>query len=538
MKTKLILLTASFLSSVALASPCGVLQFVEGEVTIGQLGQSYRNAERGSDVTCGNSIATKNGTAILSHRNGDIIIGPNSRIELITVQHANSADEVIVEGSKDSTLSSINFMYGKVRVVSFDNFHVQTASGAVKSEGWSDFYLSDSGTPPKPKLVTIQGNISYTSEETKSRSSVESGHEFFLDTDEEKTAQPSKPLTLQTRQEIRTMSFVARNDANFTSARAVTILGNPDDWNKTIEAERNERRLKLIQQREAQRKERHLKKLQGSYYEHQSDAFKWEMNYVPSLGFYDVPGAAYSAKVTNVQLAIGPEYGINNTFSIGLSVGYDLEFISTSTQGSSGGGNANGLLPPTLYLNSRFLLGGLLLKVGFDFSSPIDSTSNSAAGTSSGVSNGMTFTPFLGLEGDLGSGRIGVRFAMDAWKSTRSISVSGTSFDFTGGQMTKGVLFWEQPLRGEDLWGVDAGIVQFTGENVQVDNSSLSPTQAAAISAALQTSSLTVPQIEIYWSMKSSSDYRVTPTLGYSAMPTLGSVIRGAYISVPIRYSY
>ena len=182
-------------------------------------------------------------------------------------------------------------------------------------------------------------------------------------------------------------------------------------------------------------------------------------------------------KVTNQVLSAKYEYGINEMFSAGLSVGY---LTGETTDTGVAKTSASGLTDVVYFLRGQnAFMEGSSLHYGADINMALakaeyDSTTNKAKNGSSG---GMGMTPYVGYNWIVGPGVVGTKISTELDLSDRTLALKPgtTEVKVKGGNETSLTGFYEQ---GFDKWLV-GGAISYSSVNTTKATVSGSPTNTS-----------------------------------------------------------
>jgi len=247
------------------AKPCGEVTHIAGKVEVlrtkdgEDLNRVAIKITAPFDLLCTDVLVTQSGSrAKVKLENGLITLSPNSRISIAKV----------VKGSQ--TPSLLNLTYGKLRTF-FDGkkaestdkqgsnqikFKVKTPSAVVGVRG-TDFFVGYDANKDSTRQATLKGEVEVEQLKTNAKVVVKSGEQVDVakadtltkekvsediknETDLKDTAKKDlvsepptlevKPIEKETIVEIRQTSPLVKEDIEFTSKEAVTILGEPAKW--------------------------------------------------------------------------------------------------------------------------------------------------------------------------------------------------------------------------------------------------------------------------------------------------------------------
>jgi hypothetical protein len=229
--------------------PCGEVTNITGKVEVlravaGQdLNRVAMKIEVPFELLCTDVLVTQAGSrAKVKMVNGLITLSPNSRISIAKV----------VKGSQ--TPSLLNLTYGKLRTF-FDGkkaeaaakgkeanqtqFKVKTPSAVVGVRG-TDFYVGYDANKEVTRQATLKGEVEVEQIKSQSKVLVKSGEQVDVANGEElkdsakkdldKSELEVKPIAKETIVDIRQTSPLVKEDLEFTSKEAITILGDTTKW--------------------------------------------------------------------------------------------------------------------------------------------------------------------------------------------------------------------------------------------------------------------------------------------------------------------
>lgn len=281
---RLIPLVVVLFSVDARAAVCGTLAAVKEKVEILRMqpaatsGESVRYAITGKNfmtLECNDVVQTgPTGSAKLVLGEDKITVAPDSRIEIAAHSGTQAKPKVDL----------LNLTYGKMRGLIKTRkdaekspkgaFRVRTFSAVVGVRG-TDLFASYDPNAGITDQAVIQGRVEVTQTGTNQRVVVEAGHQVSVETtpqavaaakiraDENASADPIdaaaptgainaniKPLRVvpikeSIKKDMRIASAIAKDDADFSTPPAITVLGSPQTW--TIEREDVPDRLKQIE---------------------------------------------------------------------------------------------------------------------------------------------------------------------------------------------------------------------------------------------------------------------------------------------------
>jgi hypothetical protein len=236
------------------AAPCGEVTLITGKVEVlraksgEDLNRVAMRIEVPFQLECTDVLVTQAGSrAKVKLVNGLITLSPNSRVSIAKV----------VKGSQ--TPSLLNLTYGKLRTF-FDGkkseakakdrnanqiqFRVKTPSAVVGVRG-TDFYVGYDANKETTTQATLKGEVEVEQLKTQAKVTVKGGEQVDVAnasamTKENTTeagkkeladaAMEVKPIDKETIVQIRQTSPLVKEDIEFTSQEAVTILGDTAKW--------------------------------------------------------------------------------------------------------------------------------------------------------------------------------------------------------------------------------------------------------------------------------------------------------------------
>lgn len=242
------------LSSNSYAKPCGEVTQITGKVDVlrtkdgEDLNRVALRIVAPFDLLCTDVLVTQAGSrAKIKLSNGLITLSPNSRVSIAKV----------VKGSH--TPSLLNLTYGKLRTF-FESkksetpakdkeaqikFRVKTPSAVVGVRG-TDFYVGFDPNKDVTTQATLKGEVEVEQLKTQNKVIVKSGEQVdvskadSINTDKisdtvknemkKDLALEVKPIDKETIVDIRQTSPLVKEDLEFTSKEAVTILGETTKW--------------------------------------------------------------------------------------------------------------------------------------------------------------------------------------------------------------------------------------------------------------------------------------------------------------------
>ena len=198
-----------------------------------------------------------------------------------------------------------------------------------------------------------------------------------------------------------------------------------------------------------------------SQFQHQADKSVFEIT--PSFAFSSIKGSVRSGTVgtgiattdyttSGYGLAIMPEYGISDNFSVGMILAYEnlKNSYSTSIGGLvitpfSANTTTSGLEDPEVFMNARVPAGPGLFHFATKLSAALSHAKVDSSGNTNAASGGVTGTPQLGYEFHAGPSTIGLQAQYDIFQSDRTLEDTGTGTASLskGGQKFASALFYE-----------------------------------------------------------------------------------------------
>ena len=123
-------------------------------------------------------------------------------------------------------------------------FQIRTATAVAGVRG-TDFFVGYDANAGVTDQATIEGSVEVSQPGGSSSVLVEGGKQVTLDA----TPQPALkavPIRDSIRNDIRVVSASARDDKDFTHAKAIEVLGKPETW--VLEREKLPDRLKNLKE--------------------------------------------------------------------------------------------------------------------------------------------------------------------------------------------------------------------------------------------------------------------------------------------------
>lgn len=204
----------------------------------------------------------------------------------------------------------------------------------------------------------------------------------------------------------------------------------------------------------------------GSEFQHQAKSGKIELT--PELTFGQTTvnfNGAYTTGQTSVNdnysnFSIMGEYGFNRTLSAGVKLGYQTELVPAS--GGNASSSGSGLTDTGVFLNGRVIVGSGLFRFGGNLSFASGASVTNNDNNVNEYSGGITFTPRVGYEKNVGHGILGARVSYDLIQTDRNISIplnspnytGGTSAKIAGGNVLTATAFYEVPM-ARFVWGLN-----------------------------------------------------------------------------------
>lgn len=292
-----------------------------------------------------------------------------------------------------------------------------------------------------------------------------------------------------------------------------------------------------------------------SEYQHQAAGGKWEV--APGFTFGSIKStydSTYSGNLSSstdslFNFTVGGEYGINDMIAVGLKLGYQSDSISFSPDQGVGKMSASGMTDPVIYEKTKMDIGGSTLTFGGDLDiSPgnhtYDQTANSMKANE--YSGGITLTPYVGWEMNVGPGIVGARLAYDLiqtnqkWKdNTSANSANPHNLTIKGSNQLSFAAFWEMTFNPL-IWGVDIGVLRTAGSKYSDDaNAAAGDTDAHDAQSNLF--------VETYANWAITPDISILPKIGYgpqgagwiaSALANGQNGSSGIYFNVAARFTF
>src|SRR5205085_1715707 len=120
------------------------------------------------------------------------------------------------------------------------------------------------------------------------------------------------------------------------------------------------------------------------------------------------------------------EYGINEMFSAGISLGYS-SWTAKSDPEVFPEYKIKGFVDPILFVNGRLNLADSSLRFGAAFSFSFEDNIRDASGNYNQATGGLALTPFVGYEMTVGEQTFGARLKYRLQGDTKSKDESGTT---------------------------------------------------------------------------------------------------------------
>lgn len=277
----------------------------------------------------------------------------------------------------------------------------------------------------------------------------------------------------------------------------------------------------------------------GSEFQHQANAGTWEVT--PALTYGDMYMADDPANTGSplnqnpntstddhfFMLSATGEYGIIPMLSVGVKLMYEMDSISYSPSNGidpTGGTSmkASGLTDPEIFVNGRNELSFGSLRWGAHFRFTLGKHVIDSSGTSEDEnSGGMTFTPFVGYERQLGStGVIGARLKYDIIQTDRNFTDNSTavaslpgmvSYTVKGGNNAVLSVFYETNLDPVIL-GFDTGLFWHQGSTINFSQ------PVAGVSSLDAHDGQMAPFLDVYGNWKLAPNIELLPKFGMNVV--------------------
>lgn len=223
------------------SSYCGKIQSLRGKVEVLKLKPedpkvriAYK-AKKRTKFDCTDVIVTgKSSRAKIRFVNKSILtMGPLSRISV--AEHAAEKGKVNV----------LNLTYGKVRAFFKEevnskekkknkkpksvSFKIKTPTAVAGVRG-TDFFIGFNPNTRATEQATITGEVEVARVGEKQKVIVKPGQQVQVDVLANTKKLKVEPIKKELAEEIKSTSVLVKNDKEFTSAKAVELLGNPETW--------------------------------------------------------------------------------------------------------------------------------------------------------------------------------------------------------------------------------------------------------------------------------------------------------------------
>lgn len=190
--------------------------------------------------------------------NAKLTVGPLTRFEI--------ASTVKNQASTQPSVSLLNLTYGKLRALvnrkketapsgadrkdakgskpGQATFQIRTATAVAGVRG-TDFFVGYDANANVTEQATIEGAVEVSKPGQAESVVVEGGKQVTLDAAPQ-SALKAVPIRDSIRNDIRVVSASARDDKDFTHAKAIEVLGKPETW--VLEREKVPDRLKNLKE--------------------------------------------------------------------------------------------------------------------------------------------------------------------------------------------------------------------------------------------------------------------------------------------------
>lgn len=231
---QLIFILNSFILNAA-TDECGKVLKTQGTVEILRLKPSsdVRNGIKASDqmkLECSDIILT----------------GRASRAKLkigtsLFTMSANSRFSIEEFDQKTSEPNMLGLLYGKVRALvkprpaGSKELSITTPAAVMGVRG-TDFFVGFDPNTLLTQQATIEGKVEVEQKTTNQKVMVESGRQVKVETptptEDQNEVKPLKvePISEKVVEQIRVASYIAKDDQEFASKEAVTLLGEGKKW--------------------------------------------------------------------------------------------------------------------------------------------------------------------------------------------------------------------------------------------------------------------------------------------------------------------